>query len=40
MVKSDKPNQVFERYKHLYMKMSNTKKEPTNSKHNFFKETK
>ena len=26
----------FEKYKQLYMKMSNTKKEPTNSKHNFF----
>ena len=36
MVKSDDPNKVFEKYKQLYMKMSNTKKEPTNSKHNFF----
>lgn len=36
MVKSDSPNRVFEKYKQLYMKMSNTKKQPINSKHNFF----
>jgi hypothetical protein len=36
MVKSEDPNKIFEKYKQLYMKMSNTKKEPTNSKHNFF----
>jgi len=36
MVKGDDPNKVFERYKQLYMKMSNTKKEPTLTTHNFF----
>jgi hypothetical protein len=37
MVKSDDPNTVFEKYKQLYMKMSNTKKELNiNTKHKFF----
>ena len=37
MVKSDNPGRVFEKYKQLYMKMSNTKKElNTNTKHKFF----
>jgi hypothetical protein len=36
MVKSEDPSRVFESYKQLYMKMSNTKKQPTNSTHNFF----
>jgi hypothetical protein len=37
MVKSDNPKQVFEKYKRLYMKMSNTKKELNiNTKHKFF----
>ena len=37
MVKGDNPGQVFEKYKQLYMKMSNTKKEPNvNTKHKFF----
>ncbi len=36
MVKSDDPTQVFEKYKQVYMKMSNTKKNPPETKHNFF----
>ena len=37
MIKSDNPGRVFEKYKQLYMKMSNTKKEPNvNTKHKFF----
>jgi len=36
MVKSEDPSKVFESYKQLYMKMSNTKKTPTNLTHDFF----
>jgi hypothetical protein len=37
MVKSDNPSQIFEKYKQLYMKMSNTKKQPSvNTGHKFF----
>jgi hypothetical protein len=36
MVKSDKPIQVFEKYKHLYKKLSNTKKEHSYASNSFF----
>ena len=36
MVKSDDPKMVFEKYKHLYTKLSNTKKVLPVSKHEFF----
>ena len=36
MVKSDDPTKVFEKYKQVYMKMSNTKKGPSETQHNFF----
>ena len=36
MVKSDKPIQVFEKYKHLYKKLSNTKKEHSYASNQFF----
>ena len=36
MVKSDKPLQVFEKYKHLYKKLSNTKKEHSYMTNSFF----
>ena len=36
MGKSNKPIQVFEKYKHLYKKLSNTKKQLANSTHDFF----
>ena len=36
MVKSEDPNKVFEKYKQLYTKMSNTKKEPAITTHKFF----
>ena len=36
MVKSEDPDVVFERYKHLYRKMSNVKKDHSNKNHNFF----
>ena len=36
MVKSDNPNMVFEKYKQLYTKMSNTKKNTQVSTHTFF----
>jgi len=38
MVKSDKPIQVFEKYKHLYKKLSNTKKEHSYASNQFFGE--
>ena len=36
MVKSEDPDVVFERYKHLYRKMSNVKKDHSNKNHDFF----
>jgi hypothetical protein len=36
MVKSDNPKRVFEKYKQLYTKMSNTKKEIQVKEHSFF----
>ena len=37
MVKSDTPMRVYEKYKPLYMKMSNAKKQPSvNTGHKFF----
>ena len=36
MVKSEDPDKVFEKYKQLYTKMSNTKKEPAITTHKFF----
>ena len=36
MVKSDNPIQVFEKYKHLYKKLSNTKKEHSYASNSFF----
>ncbi len=36
MVKSDNPKMVFEKYKHLYSKMSNTKKDSQIKTHKFF----
>jgi len=36
MVKSDNPKKVFEKYKNLYRKMSNTKKETQIKTHQFF----
>jgi len=36
MVKSDNPIQVFEKYKHLYKKLSNTKKEHSYASNQFF----
>ena len=36
MVKSDDPKMVFEKYKHLYTKLSNMKKVLPESKHEFF----
>ena len=36
MIKSDNPKIVFEKYKQLYRKMSNTNKEPQIKTHQFF----
>ena len=36
MIKSDNPKAVFEKYKQLYRKMSNTNKEPQIKTHSFF----
>ena len=36
MVKSEDPKMVFEKFKHLYMKLSNTKKEHTYDGGKFF----
>ena len=36
MVKSDNPNIVFEKYSHLYTKMSNTKNQSQTKTHDFF----
>ena len=36
MVKSDTPIKVFEKYKQLYTKMSNIRKDTTAQNHNFF----
>tara|TARA_Y100000034_G_C6897813_1_gene414360 strand:- start:1998 stop:3203 length:1206 start_codon:yes stop_codon:yes gene_type:complete len=36
MIKSDNPKQVFEKYKHLYTKLSNMKKEEQVKEHSFF----
>ena len=36
MIKNDNPNLTFEKYQHLYSKMSNTKTEPKIKTHQFF----
>lgn len=36
LVKSDNPDKVFEKYEHLYRKMSSTSKEATVKEHSFF----
>ena len=36
MIKSDNPRQVFEKYKYLYTKLSNMKKEEQQNTHSFF----